>query len=58
MSDAFSKGFDCIMLTDVCGTSSPEYMTDAVIRSVERCWGFVTDSDELARGVEAMFAPS
>lgn len=58
MSDAFCKGFDVIYLQDVCGTPSPQFMSDAVLRSVERMWGFASDSDALARGVESMRARS
>lgn len=54
MSDAFTKAFDVIFLQDVCGTPSPQFMTDAVLRSAERIWGFASDSDALVRGVESM----
>ncbi|KAF8304967.1 Isochorismatase hydrolase [Clavulina sp. PMI_390] len=54
MGDAFSKGFDCILLTDACGTTSPQYMSDAVYRNAERCWGFVSSSDKLAATVTGL----
>lgn len=52
MGDAFSRGFDCVLMADACGTTSPKYMTDSVVRNAERCWGFVTDSVKLAAAVK------
>ena len=54
LQDAFTKGWDCILLSDGCGTTSPQYATDCVEYNCARTWGFVTDSEALAKGVEDM----
>ncbi|OAL48304.1 isochorismatase family protein [Pyrenochaeta sp. DS3sAY3a] len=48
--DAFNKGYDCILLQDGCGTTSP--------KAAQECWeynatgtmGFCTSCEEFARG--------
>ena len=54
LQDAFTKGWDCILLSDGCGTTSPQYATDCVEYNCARTWGFVTDSQALEKGVEGM----
>ena len=54
LQDAFTKGWDCILLNDVCGTTSPEFARECVEWNCARTWGFVSDSTALEKGVEEM----
>ena len=54
LQDAFSKGWDCVLLKDACGTTSPEFATDCVEFNCARTWGFVTDCNGLEKGVQGM----
>lgn len=54
LQDAFSKGWDCVLLSDACGTSSPAFATSCVEFNCARSWGFVVGCGELGRGVEEM----
>jgi len=55
LQDAFTKGWDCILLKDACGTTSPTFASECVEFNTARTWGFVTDCDGLAEGVQGMF---
>ncbi|KAM0800465.1 isochorismatase family protein [Usnea florida] len=54
LQDAFTKGWDCILLKDACGTTSPQYATECMEYNSARTWGFVTDCDDLDKGIKAM----
>ena len=54
LQDAFTKDWDCILMSDCCGTTSPEYATDCIEYNCARTWGFVTDSKALEVGVKGM----
>ena len=54
LQDAFSKGWDCILLKDACGTTSPAFATDSIEFNCAKTWGFVTHCDALEYGVQAM----
>ena len=54
LQDAFTKGWDCILLSDACGTTSPEFATDCIEWNCARTWGFVTKCADLEQGVEGM----
>lgn len=54
LQDAFTKGWDCIMLSDACGTTSPSFGQDCVEYNTAKTWGFVIDSEILDRGVNGM----
>jgi len=54
LQDAFTKGWDCILLKDACGTTSPAFASECVEYNCARTWGFVTDCDRLDKGVQAM----
>jgi nicotinamidase-related amidase len=47
LMDAFSKGFNCIMLKDGTATNSPQFATDAWEWNWENTYGFVTSCDAL-----------
>lgn len=54
LQDAFSKGYDCILLDDGVGTSSPEFAQSCIEYNAGKSWGFVSSCEKLARGVEEM----
>ncbi|MCJ1290399.1 hypothetical protein MMC34_001935 [Xylographa carneopallida] len=54
LQDAFTKGWDCILLRDACGTTSPTFASEMVEWNCARTWGFVTDCGMLEKGVEKM----
>ena len=54
LTDAFSKGYDCILLSDGCGTTSPEYAQQCYEYNGAGTYGFVTSCEGFAKGVEGM----
>lgn len=54
LQDAFTKGWDCILLKDGCGTTSPKFAQECVEFNTARTWGFITDCSGLEKGVQAM----
>ncbi|MCJ1409878.1 hypothetical protein MMC19_003962 [Ptychographa xylographoides] len=58
LQDAFSKGWDCILLKDACGTTSPTFASEMVEFNCARTWGFVSDCNDLAKGVDSMLRAS
>ncbi|KAF2808922.1 Isochorismatase hydrolase [Mytilinidion resinicola] len=53
-TDAFSKGYDCILLNDCCGTTSPAYAQQCIEFNAAKTWGFAMNSEDFAKGVEEM----
>ncbi|KAJ4294166.1 hypothetical protein N0V90_007856 [Kalmusia sp. IMI 367209] len=56
MTDAFSNGYDCVLLSDGCGTSSPEFAQESWEFNAARSYGFVASCEGVAEGVKRMFA--
>ena len=54
LTDAFSKGYDCVLLRDGCGTSSPKYAQECWEYNAANTFGFCTACEDLAMGVEGM----
>ena len=54
LQDAFTKGFDCLLLTDACGTTSPGFAKECVEFNCARTWGFVSSCQDLTKGVSEM----
>lgn len=52
LTDANFLGYGCILVSDCCATSSPDFCTEATIWNVKKCFGFVTDSDGIIAGLE------
>lgn len=44
LTDANFLGYGCILVEDCCGTTSPQFCTEATVWNVKKCFGFVTDS--------------
>lgn len=51
--DAFAQGYDCIMLSDGCATSSPPSAQECWEYNGAKTFGFVVDCKGFADGVEA-----
>lgn len=54
LQDAFSKGYDCVLLSDGAGTSSPEFAQSCMEYNAQKSWGFVASCEGFAKGVEEM----
>ncbi|KAF2086531.1 isochorismatase family protein [Saccharata proteae CBS 121410] len=55
LTDAFSKGFDCVLLSDATGTTSPNHAQECIEFNCAKTWGFLTSSQDLANGVAQMY---
>ena len=53
-TDSYNKGYDCILLNDGAGTTSPEYAQQCIEYNAGNTWGFATTCKAFAEGVEAM----
>lgn len=51
LQDAFTKGWDCLMLKDGCATTSPEYARRCIEYNCEGGWGFLLTCDQFVQGV-------
>jgi len=56
LQDAMAKGYDCLMLSDGCATTSPGFARECIEFNCERGWGFVLSCDALREGVEEMLS--
>ncbi|KAL9109253.1 MAG: hypothetical protein Q9227_006008 [Pyrenula ochraceoflavens] len=54
LQDAFTKGWDCIMLDDGCATTSPDFSRQCIEYNAAQAWGFVLSCADFARGVGKM----
>lgn len=52
LQDAFTKGFDCLLLSDGCATTSPDFARRCIEYNCEEGWGFVLTCKGLEEGVE------
>ncbi|KAF2164669.1 hypothetical protein M409DRAFT_67783 [Zasmidium cellare ATCC 36951] len=52
-TDAYSKGYDCVLLSDGCGTTSPDG-GKGIEWNVANTWGFMATCKQLADGVAGM----
>jgi nicotinamidase-related amidase len=51
LQDAMFLGYDCIMVEDCVGTTSPDYCMQATLYNVKLLYGFVTRSAALLSGL-------
>jgi nicotinamidase-related amidase len=59
LQDAFTKGWDCLLLSDACATTSPDFARQCIEFNCEGGWGFVLTCEGLAKGADNMqTAPS
>ena len=54
LQDAFTKGWDCVLLSDGAGTTSPDYSQESIEFNCAKTWGFCMKCEDFAKGVEAM----
>jgi len=54
LQDAFTKGWDCLLLSDGSATTSPDHAQQCVEYNVGKTWGFCFTCKDLADGVENM----
>ena len=54
LQDAVSKGWDCILLSDGCATSSPEFAQQCIEYNTVQGWGFLLSCEDLAKGISNM----
>lgn len=47
LADANFLGYGCVMLTDCCTTTSPDFCTQAARWEVEQCYGWTTTSSQV-----------
>ena len=51
LQDAFSRGYDCLLLSDGCATTSPSSSQQSIEFNAEKCWGFALTCEQLEKGV-------
>jgi nicotinamidase-related amidase len=51
LTDAFSKGYDCVLLSDGCGTTSPACAQDSYEWNSARTYGFCMTCEQFAAGL-------
>ncbi|KAF5659224.1 Isochorismatase hydrolase [Fusarium circinatum] len=51
---AYTKGWDCLMLSDACATTSPDFAKKCTEYNCEGGWRFVLSCQDLADGVDAI----
>lgn len=54
LQDAFSKGYDCVLLRDGAATSSPGFAQEMVEFNAGKSWGFVSSCELFAEAVAGM----
>lgn len=56
LADAHFLGYNCVLVEDCCGTTSPDFCVQATVWNVRKCFGFVTQSEQLGLAVRAAAA--
>lgn len=54
LQDAFTKGWDCLLLSDGCATTSPDFARRCIEFNTKEGWGFMLSCEGLAKGVDSM----
>lgn len=55
LQDAGCLGYDVILLSDCCATSSPDYCAQGAIYNIKQCYGFVAESADLLTAIETRY---
>lgn len=50
-ADAHFLGYNCVLVEDCCGTTSPDFCVEATLWNIKKCFGFVTQSEPLGLAV-------
>ena len=51
LTDAHFLGYNCVLVEDCCGTTSPDFCREATLWKF--CFGLVTDTAKMAKGLAA-----
>ena len=54
LQGAFTKGRDCVLLSDGAGTISPDHSQESIEFNCAKTWGFCMECEDFAKGVEDM----
>jgi ureidoacrylate peracid hydrolase len=58
LQDANFLGYDCVLLKDACGTSSPAYVTRGIHFMVQQLHGFVASAESLLGSLASLSPPA
>jgi len=47
LTDAHFLGYNCVLVEDCCGTTSPDFCREATLGNVKFCFGFVTSTRQI-----------
>ena len=47
LTDAHFLGYNCVLVQDCCGTTSPDFCHEGTLWNVKKCFGFVTKADNV-----------
>jgi ureidoacrylate peracid hydrolase len=50
--DAACIGYDCVLIEDASGTTSPDFCLQATLYNVRQCFGFTAVADDLLRALD------
>jgi nicotinamidase-related amidase len=53
LHDAFNKGFDCLLLRDACGTTSPSFAQQTIEYNCAHGSGFILDCETFQKNIDA-----
>lgn len=56
LQDACSKGYDCVLLSDGSGTTSPAYAQQCMEYNAAGAWGFLSTCEQFAEGATRMLS--
>jgi len=51
LTDAHFLGYNCVLVEDCCGTTSPDFCAEATLWNIKKCFGFVTTSADVISAV-------
>ena len=53
LADAHFLGYNCVLVEDLCGTTSPDFCVLATIHNIKKCFGFVAQSSAIAAALSS-----
>jgi nicotinamidase-related amidase len=51
LTDAHFLGYNCVLVEDCCGTTSPDFCREASIWNIKKCFGFVTSAEKVISAI-------
>ena len=54
LTDAHFLGYNCVLVEDCCGTTSPEFCVQATLFNVRMCFGFVARAQAVIAAVQSV----